>query len=95
MHTVCWSAARGIRCTATTPDGVSGHSRCSGSCAVVWPPYLADAGVKASGDYRLTTRADGSRQWVYRGHPLYLFVGDEKPGGHDGDGVNGSWHVVR
>lgn len=76
-------------------DAASGQSHCSGPCAVAWPPYLADAVSKAAGDYQLATRADGSRQWVYRGSPLYLFAGDDKPGDRAGDGVNGSWHVVR
>ena len=75
-------------------DGSSGHSRCDGSCAVVWPPYLADSQARPIGDYSVTTRTDGSRQWAYRKHPLYLFAGDDKPGDRDGDGVNGSWHVV-
>ena len=75
-------------------DGNSGHSRCTGPCASVWPPYLADAQASAVGDFSLATRSDGSRQWVYRKHPLYLFAGDAKPGDRDGDGVNGSWHVV-
>ncbi|MEO5831388.1 MAG: hypothetical protein ABIQ36_12560 [Rhodanobacter sp.] len=77
------------------PDGSSGVSHCSGSCAAVWPPYLADSRVRASGGYGVTLRGDGGFQWVYRGHPLYLFVGDGKPGDRDGDGVNGSWHVLR
>ncbi|GGY16425.1 hypothetical protein GCM10008098_04620 [Rhodanobacter panaciterrae] len=76
------------------PDGASGASRCDGACAAAWPPYAIDRGIKASGDYSTTVRADGVRQWVYRGHPLYLFAGDDKPGDRDGDGVNGSWHVV-
>ena len=77
------------------PDGTSGASRCNDACAAVWPPYVIDKGMDATGDYCRTTRADGASQWVYRGQPLYLFVGDDKPGDHDGDGVNGSWHVVR
>lgn len=76
------------------PDGASGSSHCAGPCAAVWPAYLVDDGLKPSGDFSVTARADGKRQWVYRGRPLYLFVGDAKPGDHDGDGVNGSWHVV-
>ncbi|MEP6899018.1 MAG: hypothetical protein ABI870_10850 [Rhodanobacter sp.] len=43
----------------------------------------------------MVKRADGIRQWVYLGQPLYLFAGDARPGDLDGDGVNGSWHVVR
>ena len=76
------------------PDGATGQSRCSESCAAVWPPYVADKGARATGDYNVTVRTDGTEQWVYHGHPLYLFAGDGKPGDRDGDGVNGSWHVV-
>lgn len=76
-------------------DGSSGTSHCVGTCAAVWPPYMADANAKATGDFALTTRADGQRQWVYKRQPLYLFAGDAKPGDSDGDGVNGSWHLVR
>jgi predicted lipoprotein with Yx(FWY)xxD motif len=76
------------------PDGTSGTSRCNGPCATAWPPYPVDHGSHATGDYSVATRVDGVRQWVYRGRPLYLFAGDEKPGDRDGDGVNGSWHVV-
>ncbi|MEO9078870.1 MAG: hypothetical protein ABI268_06110 [Rhodanobacter sp.] len=75
-------------------DGNTGHSHCEHSCKAVWPPYLADPGAVAAGDYSLTVRASGHKQWVYQGHPLYLFAGDAKPGDHDGDGVNGSWHVL-
>ena len=56
---------------------------------------MADSRVTADGGYSLTLRGDGGFQWVYQGHPLYLFVGDNKPGDSDGHGVNGSWHVVR
>lgn len=77
------------------PDGASGTSRCIAACADVWPPYVADDGATPSGDFSLTTRSDGKRQWVYRQRPLYLFAGDAAPGDHDGDGVNGSWHVIR
>lgn len=76
------------------PDGTSGHSHCDGPCAVVWPPYLVDDGLQPAGDFSVTLRADGKRQWVYRGRPLYLFAGDAKPDDHDGDGVNGAWHVL-
>lgn len=76
------------------PDETSGRSRCEGLCAAVWPPYLVDDGLKPTGDFSVTQRVDGRRQWVYRGRPLYLFAGDARPGDHDGDGVDGAWHVV-
>ena len=76
------------------PDGSAGASQCNGSCAALWPPYAADPGARARGDYRVITRVDGSRQWAYRGHPLYLYAGDGKPGDTAGNGINGVWHVV-
>ncbi|MEP7185140.1 MAG: hypothetical protein ABI767_04815 [Rhodanobacter sp.] len=76
------------------PDGTSSTSHCVDTCAAIWPPYLADADAKAAGDFTLATRGDGTRQWVYKRQPLYLFAGDAKPGDRDGDGVNGSWHVI-
>ncbi|MGP1665524.1 MAG: COG4315 family predicted lipoprotein [Rhodanobacter sp.] len=77
------------------PDGRSGISHCSNACAAVWPPYLADRAAKTGAGFSLTPRSDGRFQWVYQGYPLYLFAGDSKPGDSDGDGVNGSWHVLR
>ncbi len=44
---------------------------------------------------RSSTRADGTRQWVYRGAPLYRFARDKAVGEADGDGADGgAWHVA-
>jgi predicted lipoprotein with Yx(FWY)xxD motif len=69
-----------------------GKSRCSGSCAVNWPPLLATgrpaagSGVKGS-KLGTTRRSDGKTQVVYNRHPLYRFVGDKKPGQTTGQGI--------
>jgi predicted lipoprotein with Yx(FWY)xxD motif len=39
------------------------------------------SGGAMSADLATITRADGTKQVTYRGHPLYLFVKDK----HDGD----------
>lgn len=40
-------------------------------------------------------RDDGSRQWAYKGKPLYTFAKDAKPGDITGDGfLNGAWHLA-
>ena len=68
------------------------RSKCSGSCAVAWPPLLAtgrpvaSTGVKGS-KLGTTRRSDGKKQVVYNGHPLYRFVGDKKPGNTNGQGL--------
>jgi len=72
----------------------SGKSMCIDSCAALWPPLKPTAEDKPHGDYTLITRADGSRQWAYKGKPLYLWTKDQKPGDKTGDGFNKVWHVV-
>lgn len=72
----------------------NGTSNCYGGCEKAWPPVkLADSDVVAA-PYGSTTRKDGTRQLMYQGRPLYLYVGDEKPGDENGDGLGGIWHVV-
>jgi predicted lipoprotein with Yx(FWY)xxD motif len=59
------------------------------SCAQKWPPYLAEANAQSRGEFSLTDRAEGGKQWTYRGYPLYLSIRDQKPGdrlGHSGGG---------
>ena len=71
-----------------------GKSNCNGTCAQNWPPLMAAAGTAASGDWSVVTRNDGSKQWAYKGKPLYLWVKDTKPGEVTGDGVNNVWHIA-
>jgi predicted lipoprotein with Yx(FWY)xxD motif len=70
---------------------------CSGECAATWPPAVAPQGVAQGtardGDWSLAARADGSRQWTYRGAALYRFAHDEAVGEAKGDGTPG-WHVA-
>ena len=73
----------------------SGKSTCNGPCATNWPPLLAAADAKASGDYTIITRDDGAKQWAYKGKPLYLWIKDAKPGDRTGDGFNNAWRLVR
>jgi len=73
----------------------SGKSTCNGPCATNWPPLLAAADAKSSGDYTIITRDDGARQWAYKGRPLYLWIKDTKPGDRTGDGFNNAWRLAR
>jgi len=72
----------------------SGKSTCNGPCAVNWPPLKATDADHASGDWSTVVRDDGSKQWAFKGKPLYLWIKDQKPGDKTGDGVNKVWHVV-
>jgi predicted lipoprotein with Yx(FWY)xxD motif len=78
--------------TATT-------SKCNGSCATYWPPVKgpATAGPGVTGKLATITRADGSIQATYNGHPLYTYKGDTAPGQASGNNLNlsgGVWHEV-
>ena len=79
----------------TFDKDTAGKSACNGPCAARWPPLTATATDKASGDYTIVTRDDGSKQWAFKGKPLYLRVKDTKPGDKTGDGVNGVWKTAK
>lgn len=70
-------------------------SVCNGPCATNWPPLAADAGSRMHGDWKPVTRDDGSKQWAYKGKPVYLWIKDQKPGDRSGDGVNNVWRLAR
>ncbi|GAA4413889.1 COG4315 family predicted lipoprotein [Quisquiliibacterium transsilvanicum] len=72
-----------------------GKSVCNGPCAANWPPLSAAADARAPEGYSVVLRDDGSRQWAYRGKPLYLWVKDTKPGDRTGDGFRNVWRVAR
>ncbi len=73
----------------------SGRSVCNGPCAANWPPLSAAADAKGGGDWSVIARDDGSRQWAYKGKPLYAWIKDSKPGDRSGDGVNNAWRLAR
>ena len=77
-------------------------SACSGDCATAWPPLTTTGMPKAGGKAEssllgTTTRADGSHEVTYAGHPLYYFAGDSGPGqtnGQGSDSFGSPWWVV-
>jgi predicted lipoprotein with Yx(FWY)xxD motif len=74
-------------------------SVCNGGCAAYWPPVRGPltAGPGVTGRLGTITRADGSTQETYNGHPLYTYVGDSGPGQAHGNNLNlngGFWHEV-
>lgn len=73
----------------------SGKSACIGPCATLWPPVAAQAADAASGDWSIVTRDDGSKQWAYKGAPIYTFSKDAKPGDTTGDKFKDIWHVIK
>jgi predicted lipoprotein with Yx(FWY)xxD motif len=72
-----------------------GKSACNGKCAENWPPLKVSDGAKAGKGYSVVTRADGSKQWAYKGKPLYTWIKDKKPGDVTGDNFKKIWHVAK
>ena len=87
--------ARGFTLYMFAPD-TGTTSKCTGSCAQVWPPVTgpATAGPGVTGTLGTLTRAGGATQASYDGHPLYTYAGDTQPGQAKGNGLNGVWHEV-
>ena len=73
----------------------SGKSTCNGPCATLWPPAAVAADAKAEGDLSIVTRDDGSKQWAYKGKPVYTYAADKKPGDVTGDNFKDVWHVIK
>jgi predicted lipoprotein with Yx(FWY)xxD motif len=77
-------------------DKEPGKSTCSGGCARAWPPYGPKAGDPApAAPLSIITRDDGSKQYGYKGKPLYYFKKDKKPGDTTGQGAGDRWWVVK
>jgi predicted lipoprotein with Yx(FWY)xxD motif len=77
-------------------------SSCYGACAQGWPPLLTEGDPQPSNGAQAallgtTERKDGTTQVTYKGHPLYTFAGDQKPGeanGNDVDAFGAEWYAL-
>ncbi len=86
-----------------TPDTPTSSACVSGLCVRLWPPLLTTGarpivgrGLEQSlvGTIR---RPDGTLQVTYAGHPLYTWIGDNRPGMVTGQAllnVGGYWYVL-
>ena len=70
-------------------------SACAGNCLNNWPVLKAEAADKDMGDWKVITRDDGSKQWAYKGKPLYYFAMDKAAGDKLGDGRGMVWHIAK
>ncbi len=78
----------------TFDKDTAGVSNCYDGCAAKWPPFLAEDGASVKEGWSLVERKDGTKQWAYKGQPLYTWIGDKKKGDTTGDGVGGVWHTA-
>lgn len=72
-----------------------GRSQCEDVCAKTWPPLLAgDLAAPAGKNWTIINRKDGSKQWAFRGAPLYTYVNDAGIGHRKGEGKR-DWQLAR
>jgi predicted lipoprotein with Yx(FWY)xxD motif len=57
-----------------------GTRGCVGECTRLWRPVFASGHEQSSGFWEVVTRADHTKQWAYKGSPLYTFAGDRQLG---------------
>ncbi len=91
--------ARGLTLYWFTPDTRTA-SRCTGTCAVYWPPVPGGlkAGRDVTGQLGTIKRPGGTLQATYDGHPLYTYLGDHSPGQARGNNLDldgGIWYEIR
>jgi predicted lipoprotein with Yx(FWY)xxD motif len=78
------------------------HSNLSSAGFAIWPAFASTGKPRAEGGasaVHIATIAgpNGRRQFTYFGHPLYYYVGDQKPGDTTGQGLNqfgALWYVL-
>ena len=75
-------------------DATPGKSVCNGQCAQYWPPLAAAADAKATADWTVITRDDGSKQWAYKGKPVYGYLPDTAHEAGTGEKVAG-WKLAK
>jgi predicted lipoprotein with Yx(FWY)xxD motif len=79
----------------TYDKDTAGTSACTGPCISSWPPLLGDAAAKPSGEWTLINRADGGRQWAFKGKPVYGFFRDVPGAPAGGDNKVPGWRLLK
>ncbi|MGH7333115.1 MAG: COG4315 family predicted lipoprotein [Candidatus Rokuibacteriota bacterium] len=93
----------GIGVVLTAPNGMTlyvylndrepGKSVCTGACEANWPPFrpAVDAPPTPPDPLAVITRLDKSKQYAYKGKPLYYCKTDRKPGDITGHKFRDFW----
>lgn len=77
----------------TFDDDTPGVTTCFDACLAAWPALFAPADAQAFGDFSVITRDSTTKQWAYKGLPLYFFAGDTAPGTVAGEYTD--WTIAR
>ena len=75
-------------------DTIPAKSVCNGPCATNWPPLIAAESASPMGDWTVVTRDDNTKQWAYKGKPLYTYRMDAKEGDVTGN-ARGKWAAAK
>lgn len=86
---MAWQTPSGMALYNYDANSDGQPNSCNGDCAKTWPPLTAAKNIRGIGEWTTVSRGDGTKQWAFRGHPLYTYVGDTMPGQVNGDNVNG------
>lgn len=91
-----WALVNARRLAVYTLDGDTGAGKttCAAACLDTWTPLAAPEVANTIGEFAPLSRADGIRQWTWRGKPLYTYAGDAEPGDVTGDGKDKKWHAA-
>jgi predicted lipoprotein with Yx(FWY)xxD motif len=68
-------------------------SNCYSGCATQWIPLQAPAKAKALGEWSVVKRNDGTRQWAFKGRPIYTHIHDT-PQISNEDAGDEIWHIL-
>lgn len=72
---------------------------CKGVCIENWPVFASESlqipTSLSAADFTVHIREDGTKQWMYKGWPLYYFVKDSAPGDVKGEAVSNVWFVAK
>ena len=73
-------------------DREAGKSVCTGTCEANWPPFRPGPTDPAPQDpLSVISRLDNSKQYAYKGKPLYYGKTDKKPGEVTGHKFRDFW----
>lgn len=76
-------------------DRMPNVSSCYDNCGHNWPAFNPAESDRDAGDWKIIMRADGTKQWAFKGKPVYRFLLDRNAGDVKGDGIGNVWHAVR
>jgi predicted lipoprotein with Yx(FWY)xxD motif len=86
--------AKGMTLYTYAQDNTPGKSACVDACAKVWPPLAAPEDAVPVGKWSLVVRDDDTKQWAFRGKPLYTYARDSTPAGAFGERVGNAWFAA-